>query len=145
MARRMLTAVELREPRRVLLLEPNAGLRGAIYEVLTAEQYEVEVCQSLDQVTASVQGERDVALVAWQSMQGLLADEHRHTLRQLTGRLPMVLMVPRRWLQLLDQSEYGFTGMIAKQFDADALLSTMDLAFSGERTHAAEPAERTTS
>jgi len=136
----MLTTVELREPRRVLLLEPNAGLRAAIYEVLTSEQYEVEVCQSLDQVTASAQGARDVALVAWQSMQGLLADEHRHILRELTGRLTMVLMVPRRWLQLLDQSDYGFTGMIAKPFDADELLGSMQAALDAGRP-IAQPAD----
>src|SRR3954453_3794083 len=83
----MLTAVQSRETRRVLLLEPNAGLRTAIYEVLTSEQYAVEHYQSLDQVVASAHGTYHVALVAWQSMEGLLADEHRHTLAQLTDRL----------------------------------------------------------
>ena len=102
------------------------------------------LCQSLDQVVASANGEHDVALVAWQSMEGLLADEHRHTLAQLTDRLSMVLMVPRRWLRLLDQSEYGFVAMISKPFDADELLRTMTLAFSSHGETAAQPAEQTT-
>ena len=57
----------------------------------------------------------------------------------------MVLMVPRRWLRLLDQSQYGFVAMISKPFDADELLRTMELAFSGGRAPTAQPAEQTTS
>ena len=54
-------------------------------------------------------------------------------------------MVPRRWLRLLDQSQYGFVAMISKPFDADELLRTMELAFSGGRAPTAQPAEQTTS
>ena len=45
----------------------------------------------------------EVALVAWQAMDGLLADDHRHHLQQLTQRLRLVVMVPRAWARLLEQ------------------------------------------
>jgi len=125
---------------RILLLEPNIGLRRAIVEVLSVEGYEVDLCDSLDQVVARAGGEHPVALIAWQSMEGLLADGQRDTLRQLTDRLRFVLMVPRRWLRLLDQSQYGFVGMIAKPFDADELLQSVQAALGAERP-IAQPAD----
>jgi DNA-binding response OmpR family regulator len=118
---------------RILLLEPNAGLRRAIIEVLEAADYDVDVCDSLDQVVARAGGAEGVALVAWQCMEGLLGDARRDTLRQLTDRLRIVLMVPRRWLRLLDQSQYGFVDMIAKPFDADELLRSMQVALDAGR------------
>ena len=139
--RAMLTAVHPGHPIRVLLLEPNVGLRRAITEVLTAEEYLVEACESLDQVVAAAVGAHDVALVAWQSMEGLLADEHRPTLRQLTGQLRIVLMVPRRWMRLLDQSDYGFVSMVAKPFGADELLQSLQVAFASDRQPTAQPAD----
>jgi DNA-binding response OmpR family regulator len=120
---------------RVLLLEPNMTLRNAIFDVLAAEDYDVEPCESLEQVITRAGGDLDVALVAWQSMEGLLADEHRHLLSQLTGRLRLVLMVPRRWRRLLDESDFGFAGMVAKPFDADELLHSLQVALaSSSRT-----------
>jgi DNA-binding NarL/FixJ family response regulator len=66
-------------------------------------------------------------------------------LAQVTDRLSIVLMVPRRWMRLLNQSEYGFAGMISKPFDADELLRAIALAYSGEAQPTAQPAEQTTS
>jgi DNA-binding response OmpR family regulator len=114
----------------VVLLEPNVGLRRAIHELLTTEDFEVLDCTSLEQVMqyAAVGEPRRVALVAWQSMEGMLADEHRHHLVQLTQRLPLVLMVPRRWKRLLEGSDLDFVGMVAKPFGADELLDTVRAA-----------------
>jgi DNA-binding response OmpR family regulator len=124
---------------RVLLIEPNASLRHAIEDVLGAENYEVVPCDSLDQVLTLVHEHTpEVVLVAWQSMGGLLAEEHRHNLLQLAGRLRLIVMVPRRWMRLLDESEYGLAGMIAKPFEADELLAVLRRAL-GEAV-AAQPA-----
>jgi DNA-binding NtrC family response regulator len=137
----MVTTVSSHERHpRILLLEPNTGLRRAIVDVLGAAEYDVDLCDSLDQVVGRARGEHRVALVAWQSMEGLLADGQREVLRQLTDRLRIVLMVPRRWLRLLDQSQYGFVGMIAKPFDADELLQSMRDALDAERP-IAQPAD----
>ncbi len=116
---------------RVLLIEPNAALRSAIVTLLDAERYEVELCESLEQALRRTNDSaRDVALVAWQSMEGLLADEHRHRLLEFTRRLRLVLMVPRRWLRLLEHTDLGVTvtGLIAKPFEADELFGTLQRA-----------------
>ena len=65
-----------------------------------------------------------MALVAWQSMDGLLAEEHRDALVDLTRRIRLVLMVPRHWARLLEQTEVASTvaAIVAKPFAADELL-----------------------
>ena len=113
---------------RVLLIEPNAPLRSAVVAVLTAEQYQVQTCGSLEEVLVRSDGDQaTVALVAWQSMQGLLAEEHRHALVELTCRIRLVLMVPRHWARLLEQTDVASTvaGIVAKPFEADELLHVL--------------------
>jgi DNA-binding response OmpR family regulator len=117
----------------VLLVEPNAPLREAIVAVLAAEAYQVEACESLEQALVRSQDHaRDVALVAWQSMEGLLAEEHRQRLAELTHRLRVVLMVPRRWARLLERTDLGayLAGLVAKPFEADELLLTLQRALA---------------
>jgi DNA-binding response OmpR family regulator len=119
------------EATRVLLVEPNAALRSAIVTVLDAEHYQVEPCDSLEQVLVRTgDPSRVIALVAWQSMEGLLAEHHRHRLVELTQRLRLVLMVPRRWARLLERSDLGVAvaGLVPKPFDADELLGTLKRA-----------------
>lgn len=118
---------------RVLLVEPNAPLRAAIHAVLAAEDYQVEACESLEQVLARSQDHaRDVALVAWQSMEGLLAEERRQSLAEVTNQLRLVLMVPRRWARLLERTDLGayVSGLIAKPLEADELLLTLQRALA---------------
>jgi DNA-binding response OmpR family regulator len=125
-----LTATEQGGPR-VLLVEPNAPLRSAIMSVLAADKYQVEVCDSLSEVLQRTNGAaRDVALVAWQSMNGLLSEDHRDHLLEVTSGLRLVLMVPRRWSRLLEQTDLGLAvaGVVAKPFQADELLHALDHA-----------------
>jgi len=114
----------------VLLLEPNSAVRRALDELLTLENYQVMLCESFEQVmlSATAADSYPVALVAWQCMQGLLSDEHRHHLVQITNRLQLVVMVPRHWKRLLEQSDLGFVHMVAKPFDADELLEALSAA-----------------
>ena len=117
----------------VLLLEPNAALRSAIQCVLDAEGYQVDTCDSLDQVLGhSDPHARPIALVAWQSMQGLLVEGQRQRLGELNHRLRLVVMVPRRWLRLLQQTDLAQTlaGIVAKPFEADELVRTLQQALS---------------
>jgi DNA-binding response OmpR family regulator len=115
----------------VLLVEPNPALRSAILAVLKAERYQVEACESLEQVLVRQNGRaRVIALVAWQSMEGLLAEQHRQRLVELTSGLRLVLMVPRRWARLLDRTDLGaaVAGFVAKPFEAEELLATLQRA-----------------
>lgn len=116
---------------RVLLLEPNVSLRSAVQAVLSAEQYDVQVCSSLAQVVTQADGHPStIALVAWQSMEGLLAEEHRHHLAELTRRIRLVLMVPRRWARLLERTDVAavMAGLVAKPFAAEELLQAVQRA-----------------
>jgi DNA-binding response OmpR family regulator len=118
---------------RVLVLEPNAALRSAILTVLAAEHYQVEVCHSLREVVLSANGSSDtVALVAWQAMDGLLAEQHRQSLIELTRRLRLVVMVPRTWARLLQSTDVSrlVAGLIAKPFEADDLLGSVHAALA---------------
>src|SRR5438105_7065153 len=120
-------------PPRILVLEPNSQLRAAVLSLLAAERYTVEECDSLEQVLARHDDARPtVALVAWQSMEGLLAEEHRHTLREVTRRLRMVVMVPRRWARLLESTDLSETvaGLVAKPFEAEELLDKLQAALA---------------
>ena len=119
------------EAPRVLLVEPNAPLRSAVVAVLKAEQYRVQTCGSLQDALVEADGQAPtVALVAWQSMNGLLAEEHRHALEDLTRRVRLVVMVPRHWARLLDQTDVASTvaGIVAKPFAADELLHVLGRA-----------------
>lgn len=118
--------MEVISGRRIVLVEPNAALRSAIIDVLTAEFYAVEPCASLEQAVQRADGQSGtLLLVAWQSMQGLLADQHRHRLAALTRQVPVVLMVPRRWARMLDGADLGVAALVAKPFDADELLASV--------------------
>ena len=98
-----------------------------------AEQYEVETCASLEQAVARASGHSEaLALVAWQCMEGLLADEHRHSLRELTRELRLVVMVPRRWARILEGTDLGVTGIVPKPFGADELVASVRQALSDE-------------
>jgi DNA-binding response OmpR family regulator len=129
----MVTRADSTAPARVVLLEPNAALRSAILTILSAEQYEVEAVTSLDDVLGRADAaDCTVALVAWQSMQGLLADEQRANLVDLSRRLRLVVMVPRRWARLLEATdlESALAGLVAKPFEADELLRKLESALA---------------
>ena len=118
---------------RVLVLEPNAALRTAIQTILGAEGYQVEVVDSLQQLMVRAHASPEaMALAAWQTMHGLLAEEHRHDLTMLTRRLRLVLMVPRRWARLLESTDLrdSIAGLVAKPFEADELLHALDAALA---------------
>jgi hypothetical protein len=98
---------------------------------LLSAHYPVEACDSLEQVRARADGRTDfIALVAWQSMGGLLAEDRRHELVDLTRLVRLVLMVPRRWERLLDQTDLRGTiaGLVSKPFEADELLEVLTQA-----------------
>jgi len=99
--------------------------------ILSAEGFEVQRVDSLDEALACARSaDQTVAVVAWQSMDGLLAEERRHNLKELARRLRLVVMVPRRWARLLHATDLPQTGiaLVAKPFEADELISQIELA-----------------
>jgi FixJ family two-component response regulator len=115
------------------VLEPNAALRSAIVTLLAAEEFEVQKLESLEEVLVAATETCDtVALVAWQTMQGLLAEEHRRHLVELNRRVRLVIMVPRHWARLLESTDLPecVTAMVAKPFQADELLSKLESALA---------------
>ena len=122
--------------RRVLLLEPSPVLRGAVEEILAAEGYQVVRYDSLERLLAEAEpGEPEVALVAWQTLQGLLTDERRHELAVVAARVRMVVMVPRRWLRALQPADFGIAGLLPKPFERDELLACLEHAGLAEPSH----------
>jgi FixJ family two-component response regulator len=116
---------------RIRVLEPNQQLRSAILSLLAAEQYQVDACDTLEQVLDGTdESLPTVALVAWQRMDGLLAEAQRNHLSELTRRLRLIVMVPRRWAPLLESTDLGaiVAGFVSKPFEADELLDSVKSA-----------------
>lgn len=115
----------------MLVIEPNAALRAAITTVLSGQDFQVEECDSLEQLLVRADpAQTTVALMAWQAMDGLLAEEHRPDLVELSRRLRLIVMVPRRWLPLLEHTDLGVSvaGIIPKPIDADQLIGIIERA-----------------
>jgi DNA-binding response OmpR family regulator len=111
----------MRHPR-VFLLESNATIRSAVHHVLTREGHTVVVCSSVPQLIAHAPFfEGELALLAWQGMNGLLSEQRRQEMAGLAERLPIVLIVPRRWVQLLDPVDFSVAAFLPKPFDPDEL------------------------
>ena len=114
---------------RIFVVEPNVAVRAGIVDILASEQYEVQVCTSLGQVIrAAASHPSSVALVAWQGMDGLLTEEHRHDLVECVRRLRLVIMIPRRWSRLLDADALASAQLLEKPFDGDELLAVIKRA-----------------
>jgi DNA-binding response OmpR family regulator len=125
---------------RVFIVEPNAALRAGVVEILEAENYEVQVYGSLNQVVrAAADTACDVALVAWQSVGGLLSEEHRHDLAEYTRRLHLVIMIPQAWGRLLDAEDLGGAQFLEKPFTGDELLRCVGEARSSRQGSLAGP------
>jgi len=117
----------------VLLLEPNAALRSAVHTLLEAEGFHTELVDTLEDVMGRAHRlDNAVALVAWQTMQGLLNEEHRHNLLDLTRRVRLIVMVPRRWEKLLESTDLSTSvaGIVAKPFEADELIAKLDMVLA---------------
>jgi DNA-binding response OmpR family regulator len=120
-------------PRRILLLEPSPVLRRAVTDDLTAAGYQVVACESIEHlVTSAHVGPPELALAAWQSLEGLMMDDRLHDLAAVSRRLRLVPMVPRGWLSVLRPAELGVAGVLARPVERDELLAFL----SAERQRA---------
>jgi DNA-binding response OmpR family regulator len=118
----------------ILLLEPSPVLRQELQAALVAAGFEVALCDSVEQlVTSARQGPPQLALAAWQCLEGLMADDRLHDLAAVSRRLRLVPMVPRGWLTVLRPAELGVAGVLARPAQPEELLALL----SAERQRAA--------
>jgi DNA-binding response OmpR family regulator len=117
------------DPRpRILLLEPSPVLRQSVQEVLVAAGYQVVACESVEElVTSAREGPPQLALAAWLSLEGLMADDRLHDLAVVSRRLRLVPMVPRGWLRVVRPSELGVAGVLARPVERDELLALLSV------------------
>jgi len=125
---------------RVFVVEPNAALRAGMVEILESERYAVYPCGSLDEVMREDARVRcDVALVAWQSMNGLLSDDNRRDLAECVQRLHLVIMVPQSWGRMLESEDLGGAVLLQKPFRAEQLLDCVDAVRNRQDGHVVAP------
>jgi len=105
------------------LLDSNHATRAGIQQLLSQHGHTVVTCNSFaGLLTHAPFTDADLALVAWQTMGGLLADEHRDDLARLAERVPMAIMVPRNWLRFLNANDLGVKALLPRPFDPVELL-----------------------
>jgi DNA-binding response OmpR family regulator len=119
---------------RILLLEPSPALRRSVQDVLVAAGCQVVACESVEElVTSAREGPPQLALAAWLSLEGLMADNRLHDLAAVSRRLRLVPMVPRGWLRVVRPAELGVAGVLARPVEREELLALL----SAERQRAA--------
>ena len=100
--------------------------RQAIQDILMAAGYEVVVCQSVEHLVASAhEGPPELALAAWQSLEGLLTDDRLHDVVAVSRRLRLVPMVPPGWLSVMRPAELGVAGVLSRPVESDQLLALL--------------------
>jgi DNA-binding response OmpR family regulator len=103
-------------------------LRESIQEVLLAAGYQVVTCESVEELVASArEGPPQLALAAWLSLEGLMADDRLHDLAAVSRRLRLVPMVPRGWLTVVRPAELGVAGVLARPVERDELLAFLSV------------------
>lgn len=103
-------------------------LRRSAHEVLVAEGYQVVTCESVEELVKSArEGPPDLALAAWQCLEGLMVDERLHDLAAVSRRLRLVPMVPRGWLTVVRPAELGVAGVLARPVERDELIAFLSV------------------
>jgi DNA-binding response OmpR family regulator len=113
---------------RVLLLEDDPALRGLLLEVLGLEDFEVQQCDSYDEIRRAAASQQGDIIVAdfWGGAQRTLNDDGRQQIRDLTALLPVILLTGRTWASETSASELGARALMRKPFDLDNLLNAIE-------------------
>jgi DNA-binding response OmpR family regulator len=116
--------------RRALLLEDDVALRDLLVEAFAGEGYEVQACDSFDEVRkAASRAEADIVIADfWGGSQRTLPESDRDEIRELCSYLPVVLLTGCSWAADTTAEELGAIALIRKPFDLDVLLRTVDAA-----------------
>jgi DNA-binding response OmpR family regulator len=126
--------------RRVHLVVRDARLRAIITRVLSDGGWWVDAEANVRQLWSSIEGTSGVAVLDWTMADGLLTDEHRHDLSRLTRRIPLVVLVPEKWLRQMSAEDFGVAALVPKGWASEALLPTLEeLISDGGRLHMLAP------
>jgi DNA-binding response OmpR family regulator len=115
---------------RVLLLEDDRALCGLLQEALTIEGFDVQACESFQEIRDAAQKREADIVVAdfWGGSQRTLPDNELLEIQQLGSFLPVVLLTGRTWAADITASELGARALIRKPFDLDHFLQAVDSA-----------------
>ena len=115
-------------PRRVLLLEDDAALRGLLHEALLAEGCEVVTFDSFGALRDAAAARAGDLIVAdfWGGGQRTLSEDDRREISELCSLLPVILLTGRTWAAATSAEELGAKGLMRKPFDLDELLRTIE-------------------
>jgi DNA-binding response OmpR family regulator len=119
---------------RVLVVVRDARLRASVDAALRAHGLQVVDCGSVEHVAAGATGgPGEVVLLDWSKTEGLLTNERRAEMRQLCRQMPILLLVPERWLRLITAEELGVTKLLPKASGMVSLVETL-VSLAGVQT-----------
>jgi FixJ family two-component response regulator len=111
---------------RVHVLVRAGTLRATLTQTLSAAHYQMEFHSNVHELwTAAVDDGSAVALLDWTLAEGLLNEERRHDLAQLTRRIQLVVLVPDAWLRHLSAEDVGAAALVAKAAGSEVLLQVL--------------------
>jgi hypothetical protein len=117
--------------RQAHLVVRDSRLRALLARVLSEGSWSVVAETSVLQLSRSIEGSGGVAVLDWTMADGLLTDEHRCDLARLTRRIPLVVLVPEKWLRQMSAEDFGVAALVPKGWAAEALLPALE-AIVGE-------------
>ena len=115
-------------PRRVLLLEDDAALRGLLHEALVAEGCEVVTFDSFAALREAAAAQAGDLIVAdfWGGAQRTLSEAERREISELCSLRPVILLTGRTWAAATSAEELGAKGLMRKPFDLEELLCAVE-------------------
>ena len=116
--------------RQAHLLVRDPRLRALLARVLCDGGWGVVTEATLRHLCSGSEGTSGVAVLDWTMAAGLLTDEHRHDLAKLTRRIPLVVLVPEKWLRQMSAEDFGVAALVPKGWAAEALLPALEAVVS---------------
>jgi len=83
-------------------------------------------CAEATDLFAESKDSRTVGLLDWAQAGGLLGKEHLREFRVLCQRIPVILLVPRQWRNMLNASDLGVAAILSKPLELNELLAKVE-------------------
>jgi FixJ family two-component response regulator len=111
---------------RVHVVTGDRLLVEALKGLLQEQGWELRVHPSVQDLSAAAAEHGNaVAVLDWLRADGMLGEQGRERLRALTERVPLVLLVPPRWLRLLAAERLGVAALLPKPVPLARLVQTL--------------------